>query len=57
MKNARPCDFGSQFIRGSAGFIRALFARLRVFQRVFSVNSAQTIPSQRIFSVNPEMSA
>ena len=37
----------------SAGFIRALFARLRVF----SVNSAQTIPSQRIFSLNPGKSA
>ena len=33
--------------------VRFLFARLRVF----SVNSAQTIPSQRIFSVNPGKSA
>jgi hypothetical protein len=37
----------------STGFIRALFARLRVFSAI----SAQTIPSQRIFSVNPGKSA
>ena len=40
MKNARPCDFCLQ----SAGFIA-------LCSRVFSVNSAQTMPSQRIFSI------
>ena len=42
MKNARR-----------AIFVRGLFAR----SRVFSVNSAQIMPSQRIFSVNPGKSA
>jgi len=46
MKNARPCDFGSQFVRA-----------ITRFQRNFSVNSAQIMPSQRIFSVNPGKSA
>lgn len=42
IKNARPCDLYSRFVRA-----------ITRFQRNFSVNSAQTIPSQRIFSVNP----
>lgn len=48
-----PVRFWFAVYSRSAGFIRALFARLRVF----SVNSAQTMPSQRIFSVNPGKSA
>ena len=40
MKNARPCDFCSRFIRGQPD----LFARLRVF----SVNSAQIQECQHI---------
>lgn len=42
-----PVRFWFAVYSRSAGFIRALFARLRVF----SVNSAQIMPSQRIFSV------
>ena len=49
MKNARPCDFCSR----SAGFIRVI-AR---FQRKFSADSAQIMPSQRIFSVKVSVTA
>ena len=52
-KECTPVRFWFAVYSRSAGFIRALFARLRVF----SVNSAQTMPSQRIFSVNPGKSA
>ena len=48
-----PVRFWFAVYSRSAGFILASFARLRVF----SVNSAQTMPSQRIFSVNPGKSA
>lgn len=47
MKNARPCDFGSQFIRGQPD----LFALCSHDCAFFSAISAQIMPSQRIFSV------
>ena len=49
IKNARPCDFCSRFIRGQLD----LFALCSHDCAFFSVNSAYTMPSQRIFSVHP----
>ena len=46
MKNARPCDFCSRFIRGPGFFLRFVRAIAR-FQRKFSVNHTKSAYFQR----------
>ena len=67
MKNARPCDFGSQFIRGQLDLFALCsrdYAFSAQFQRKFSVNHAKSAYFQRKsrnvsvkVSANPRVSA
>ena len=67
MKNARPCDFGSQFIRGQLDLFALCsrdYAFSAQFQRKFSANHAKSAYFQRKsrnvsvkVSANPRVSA